>query len=68
MLKSKDNSDEIFCEGCGNRYDRRGFTTHQRACLPKVEQRRKDAILEAKRAEKTKKPQGRHSLIVWIII
>ena len=61
MPKSKDivNNNNIFCEGCEDWYDRRGFTTHQRACLPKVEQRRKDAVLGAKRAEK--KPQGRQS-------
>ena len=37
-----------ICDICNQQFHRRGFVSHQAACLKKAEQQRKDAIFDAR--------------------
>jgi len=45
-----DNSFQV-CDCCNQQFQRRGFASHHAACLKKADQRRKDAIFDAKKRD-----------------
>lgn len=44
----KKNSESEICDSCNQEFHRRGFASHQAACLKKADQRTKDAVFDAR--------------------
>lgn len=64
MPKSSDTTTNSFCDCCNQWFDQRGFTAHQVACLKKADQRRKDAIFDAKMQDLASRKRLREGTVI----